>query len=152
MDIQISQVIDQDTFIHRFKELYRSFDQNTLTQLPALYKNSIIFIDPIHKLEGLDKLFKYFSSFNNPDLQCQFIFTNEIIGRNQAFFQWQMQYSHKRIYKGKLLVLSGGSLIKFSDKIYYHEDFYDMGAMLYQHIPIIGWLIRKINARMVQSK
>ena len=142
----------QDKFIEHFKSLYSSFDQQTLARLPEFYSGNITFIDPIHKLEGIDALSKYFSGFSSADLHCQFVFTNEIIGNNQAFFQWQMQYSHKRISNGKTLALRGGSLIKFSDKIFYHEDFYDMGAMLYQHIPIIGWLIKKLNARMVQTQ
>lgn len=150
MSIQVTSA-SHDTFIESFKNLYSTFDDKTLSQLPELYHSNITFIDPIHKVEGIHNLSEYFSSFNNPDLHCKFIFTNEVISNHQAFFQWQMLYSHKRISSGKSLTLNGGSLIKFNEKIFYHEDFYDMGAMLYQHIPIIGWCIKKINSRMVKS-
>lgn len=38
--------------------------------------------------------------------------------------------------------------IRFSDRIFYHEDFYDVGAMIYQHVPVLGRIIRFINQRI----
>jgi hypothetical protein len=42
----------------------------------------------------------------------------------------------------------GVTLIRFTDRIYYHEDFFDLGAMLYQHVPVLGSVIRYLNNRM----
>lgn len=38
--------------------------------------------------------------------------------------------------------------IRFTDRIFYHEDFYDLGAMIYQHVPVLGRIIRFINQRI----
>jgi hypothetical protein len=61
-----------------------------------------------------------------------------------------MHYAHPSLANGKPLVLNGGTLIKFNAQITYHEDYYDMGAMVYQHIPVIGWAVNKINARIAE--
>ena len=45
-----------------------------------------------------------------------------------------MHYAHRKIAKGKALSLAGATQIKFTHTISYHEDFYDLGAMVYQHI------------------
>ena len=35
------------------------------------------------------------------------------------------------------------------DKIIVHQDFFDGGAMLYEHLPVMGWAIRKLKERML---
>ena len=137
--------------IERFKQLYKTFDTETPAQLPKLYHPAIIFKDPIHELKGLAALTDYFASFCKQDNQYRFEFTNEVISHDQAFFQWQMHYAHPSLGNGKSLLFNGGTLIKFNAQIIYHEDFYDMGAMIYQHVPLLGWAVRKINARIAEQ-
>jgi hypothetical protein len=134
--------------VEQFKQLYQTFNTETTTKLPALYNSAIVFKDPIHQLKGIEALTGYFSSFCKSDTHYQFEFINQIIGQDQAFFQWQMNYSHPQLKNGKPLSLNGSTLIKFNSQITYHEDFYDMGAMIYQHLPVLGWAVKKINARI----
>lgn len=152
MDTQpVSSQTIQLLNIDHFKQLYSTFSSNTPAQLPQLYHPAVIFKDPIHELKGIAALTQYFASFCQADTRYQFEFTNEILGQDQAFFQWQMHYSHASLAKGEPLLLNGGTLIKFDTHIYYHEDFYDMGAMIYQHIPLLGWAVKKINARIAEQ-
>jgi SnoaL-like domain len=139
----------QATFnVEEFKQLYQTFDSEFTAQLGKLYSAAIVFKDPIHQLNGLSALTNYFAGFCNPATHCQFEFTNQILSDDQAFFQWQMNYSHPQLKNGQALTLNGSTLIKFNSHIIYHEDFYDMGAMIYQHLPIMGWAVKKINARI----
>ena len=138
--------------VERFKRQFQTFNSNTLIELPSLYAPEIIFKDPIHQLQGLTALRTYFASFLNPEMQCKFEFTHQLLGQNEAFFQWQMHYQHTQLARGKLLQLSGSTFIRFGNQIFYHEDYYDMGAMIYQHIPVIGWAVKKINARLTAEK
>lgn len=134
--------------VEQFKNLYQPFSAENLTKLHLVYSDTIIFKDPVKRLQGIDQLSAYFHSFCTPEVSCRFEFIDEIMGNDQAFFKWHMHYSHPRINGGQKLMLEGATHIKFNDRIFYHEDFYDMGAMLYQHIPVVGWLVKKINARL----
>lgn len=147
----ITQPIHSLFDVENFKALYQTFNSNTLLRLPWVYSPDIAFKDPIHQLQGLAALTAYFEEFCNPDTQCSFEFRNQLVSDGQAFFQWQMHYRHPSLKKGKMLTLDGGSLIKFNSHIYYHEDFYDMGAMIYQHIPVLGWALKKVNARLANN-
>lgn len=40
---------------------------------------------------------------------------------------------------------------QIDSRITHHEDFYDMGAMIYQHVPVLGWAVKKINSRLVSA-
>ncbi len=133
-----------------FKQLYKKFDSTTIANLSNIYCDTAVFKDPIHNVKGIEALREYFSGFCTPELQCEFEISNQIVAQGQAFFQWQMYYRHPRLKSGKALELNGGTLIKFDSKVFYHEDFYDMGAMIYQHIPVLGWAIKNINARMLE--
>jgi len=140
-----------DFNLNSFKSLYQTFDSEMLERLSEFYSPNIAFKDPIHQLQGLGALKDYFAGLCNPEQQCSFVFTNQVVTNQQAFLQWQMHYRHPRLNKGKRLTLDGGSLIKFDTSIFYHEDFYDMGAMIYQHIPILGWAVKSINAKLVNA-
>ncbi len=135
----------------QFKQLYRRFDAHLLDKLPDVYSPTIVFKDPIHELRGIDALRRYFAGLCDPELSCEFEITNEIVSHDQAFFQWRMIYQHPGLRAGKKLTLNGASLVKFNSNIFYHEDFYDMGAMVYQHLPLVGWVVKKINKRIAEQ-
>lgn len=137
--------------IEQFKRLYQTFNSYTLAQLPQVYSPTIIFKDPVHQLKGIVALSNYFAVFCNPAMKCQFDITNQIVSHDQAFFQWKMYYQHPRLKSGEVLTLNGGTLIKFNSKIVYHEDFYDMGSMIYQHLPVLGWAVKKINRYITEQ-
>jgi hypothetical protein len=145
MNTEASPLFDAENF----KALYQRFDSKTLINLQDLYSAAIVFKDPLHQLQGINSLKRYFASFLTTDMDCRFVFVNQLVNAEQAFFQWQMHYSHPRLQAGKTLLLNGGTLIKFHTTIYYHEDFYDLGAMVYQHIPILGWAVNKVNKHLV---
>ncbi|MET0355666.1 MAG: nuclear transport factor 2 family protein [Cellvibrio sp.] len=134
--------------IDQFRQLYQTFDIQTLNDLPKLYDPAIEFKDPVHQLKGIAPLKSYFANLCDPKTRCQFEFIEEILSDSQAFFKWKMYYSHPKLRAGKILTLDGGSFIKFNSHIFYHEDFYDMGAMIYQHVPILGWAVKKVNSRL----
>lgn len=145
MNIEASPQFDDENF----KALYQTFDSATLDKLQGLYSAAIVFKDPLHELQVLDALKRYFAGFFTNGMDCQFEFTNQLVDNEQAFFQWRMHYRHPRLHAGKVLLLNGGTLIKFHTSIYYHEDFYDVGAMVYQHIPLLGWAVNKVNKHLV---
>jgi hypothetical protein len=134
--------------IDRFKKLYQPFNATSLGLLDQVYSEDLVFKDPVHQLHGLTELHSYFSGFCTPEVYCEFEFLDQLTSDSQAFFHWRMHYRHPRLNAGQPLTLKGASLIKFNERIFYHEDFYDMGAMIYQHLPLVGWLVKKINTRI----
>ena len=77
-----------------------------------------------------------------------FEYTDELSGENWATISWLMHFRHPSLGGGKLISVRGITQIRFTDRVYYHEDFYDHGAMIYQHVPMLGGIIRFINQRI----
>ncbi len=60
-----------------------------------------------------------------------------------------MTYSHPKLRAGEKIQVMGNSLLRFDqNRVYFHRDYVDMGAMLYEHVPLLGAAIRYLKRRM----
>jgi hypothetical protein len=134
--------------IDDFCRVYQGLDKNNLSQLGLVYSDNINFIDALHNLKGLDQLSDYFSHLYGHLLYCNFNIEEVIQEEGKASIIWTMQYAHPKINKGKAIFVNGSSHLKFNEKIYYHRDFLDMGQMLYEHLPLLGGVIRTLKKRV----
>ncbi|WP_372881265.1 nuclear transport factor 2 family protein [Psychromonas sp.] len=135
--------------IDKFCRLYESLDKHNLDQLGLLYSDDINFIDALHNLNGLDQLSHYFANLYANLLYCHFSIEQVIEDQGQASVIWIMEYAHPKINKANAIVVNGCSHLKYDEKIYYHRDFLDMGQMLYEHLPLLGGVIRTVKKRVV---
>jgi hypothetical protein len=106
------------------------------------------FRDPAHALHGRLAVKNYLRSLYASTKYIKFDYLEEQIGEHTATIVWQMTFSHTSLNSGNPVEVRGVTLIRFTDRIYYHEDFFDLGAMLYQHVPVLGSVIRYINNRL----
>lgn len=144
------------TAINDFKEYYSHFSSQDMNALANFYSSDLSFADPIHQIHGLDEVKHYFASMCDNLTECRFEFVGETIGDSSAWFKWVMHYRHPRLKSNAPLSLTGATYIKFSDtkegcRISSHEDFYDMGSMLYEHTPVLGRCVRWLKQQLVNS-
>jgi hypothetical protein len=134
--------------INQFIQTYQSLNKDNLAQLTDIYHPDINFIDPLHQVEGLAALTGYFASLYENLVSCEFEIQAQLWQANQAALYWQMQYQHASLNGGKSVRVDGCSHLKFTDGlVIYHRDYLDAGAMLYEHIPLLGSAIRFIKKR-----
>lgn len=132
----------------RFKYFYENYLIVDLGHLKSIYHDHIVFKDPVHRIDGLDDMQAYFKNNSKNLIACEFKFIDEIIQHDSAHITWDMYFKHPKINGAKQTKVRGMSLIKFDDKIYYHEDVYDLGAMVYEHIPVMGKMMQWVKQRM----
>lgn len=137
--------------IDTLKSFYEEMEHAELQELDKFYHEEITFTDPVHQVNGLDHLKSYLeSSIKNVDY-CHFTFTDELFDDNGGYLSWQMRFAHPKVSDGAEIVVPGVSHLKFAEdegKIREHTDFYDMGALVYEHVPVMGWLTNKVKDRM----
>lgn len=138
------------TLLQTIRKLHLSFDKKALKSLGDIYSDDIQFRDPLHAVNGLNNLKDYYGTMMTDLIECRFEYHHsmEMAERGEAILFWTMHYRHKKLLGGKLLELTGNSHLLFNDKIYYHRDYFDAGSMLYEHIPVMGYAIRKIKKKM----
>lgn len=144
MNMEINQLAKQ------FAEGFAALDRHNLERLNDLYDPQIHFTDPLHDVRGLDELHSYFENLyaNISELQFEFLQCSAV-DDEQALLRWNMSYRHPRLAGGKLIRVPGCSLINFRQgKVYRHVDYYDAGALLYEHIPLLGQVIAWLKRRL----
>jgi len=135
--------------IGEFCRVYKGLGKNNLNQLGLIYSDNVHFIDALHSLQGLARLSDYFAHLYGNIIFCEFTIEDVIEGQGQACVIWTMKYAHPKINNAKPISVNGTSHLKFDSKIYYHRDFADMGQMLYEHLPLLGGVIRTVKKRAV---
>ncbi len=134
--------------IEHFKDYFRVLHQSDLSQLREFYSDRIVFKDPVHEIRGLVELEDYFTSMCSDLSDCRFEYLDELTSDSVAYIKWMMHFKHPKL-GNRLISVRGVSHLQISDKIEFHEDFYDMGAMLYEQLPLLGNVTRWLKLRLV---
>jgi len=131
----------------RFKDNFRDLKKADWSQLGELYSDDILFKDPVHEIRGLVTLEDYFTTLCAELNDCRFEYLDQLECDNACYVKWIMHFTHPKLGKDPIDV-RGVSHIRWSDKIDFQEDFYDMGAMLYEQLPVLGNVTRWLRVRL----
>ncbi len=136
-----------------FVEFYNQLNFSNLATLRDLYADNVEFIDPVHHICGLAALEQYFGHAYQNLQQCEFEMGAHGVGPHWGFVSWQMRFRHSAIGSGSLIVVDGTTELTYdaAGKIVRHRDYYDLTQMVYQHLPVIGWLTGKVRSRMAEA-
>lgn len=135
--------------IEQFERFYADLTQIDLDALNDLYADDVIFIDPVTQHKGLPALRRYFESLLENCDTCTFDIHTRICQEDQASITWQLNYTHPKLKGGKTIEVPGISVMKIEgNKICFQQDYYDVGAMLYEHVPVLGKMIRMLRNRL----
>ncbi|UJF18368.1 nuclear transport factor 2 family protein [Vibrio sp. SS-MA-C1-2] len=132
--------------IDDFCKYYQDLSKDKISSLSTLYQQDAVLEDPVHKLTGLNNIEEYFSRLLENISYCQFDIETIVIQDQTAFITWVMRFAHPKINQGNEIAVPGVSHLLFIDKINYHRDYYDLGGMLYEHIPLLNMIIKKIKS------
>lgn len=152
MNAEVKLPIDQaKQLVNDFKTLYQTLNASNIHDglIEKVYRDDVQFKDSFHEIDGINDFIKYCDSVYENVRYSTFDFHNEMISDDQAMLTWTMNYAHPQLNGGNNIAVKGASHILFSDKVYLHQDYIDGGELLYEHIPVLRWVIKKLKARMV---
>ena len=133
--------------IRNFVDNLNSLSSSNVNEvLQKNYVSNIEFIDPIKRIHGLEELTNYFLDLYKSVDYCHFKINNYISCEDRYSIQWEMKLRHQRLSKKEEIILDGASFIRFQDnKACYHRDYYDLGALIYERMPVLGGIVKKIR-------
>jgi hypothetical protein len=141
---------EQPLWLAKFVDSYQQLSIDNLQLLAGIYHQDIVFIDPMHQLKGFDNLKNYFDNLYRQLSYCEFNIEQVITQADEAAIYWQMSYQHPQLNSGKMVSVQGSSHLKgVGDKVIYHRDYLDLGAMLYEQLPLLGRVIHWLKNRAV---
>ena len=134
---------------NRVREAYSGLNGDHLGDLQALeslYSKDISFEDPSHAIQGRGALMDYFHKRVAGLDTCQFRFHRTVINGTDLFLSWTLSFAHPRLNAGQLIRVEGASYLRSRNgQVYYHRDYFDLGAMLYENLPLLGRVIRRVK-------
>ncbi len=138
----------------RIREAFNNLRAESMEILDSFYSPEVVFQDPLGRIEGLSALKQYYAHMYENVLSIRFDATDELVQGDKHVLIWSMYLRARSLNKGNEVVLDGNSVLHFDadDLVRFHRDYFDMGAFIYVHIPIVGYVIRKINARLELPK
>jgi len=134
----------------RFKNCFKTLHDTDLDQLQTIYADNVVFKDPVHEIRGLVGLEDYYLSLCAELTDCRFEYLDELKNESSGYIKWLMHFKHPKL-GNRLTSVRGVSHLKIGEKIEYHEDFYDMGAMLYEQLPVLGNITRRLRLRLASG-
>ena len=135
----------------RIEKVYNELNANTLGVLDNFYDANVEFHDPIGTVNGLKNIKAYYGNMYKNVKSISFQFHDFIIQDQNVVATWTMTYSVDSLNSGAPIKVEGNSFIKFGgaeNKAIYHRDYFDVGSMVYEHIPFLGYFVRKIKHKL----
>lgn len=136
--------------IERIERIFNQLRADNTEILNDFYHPDVHFLDPIGEIRGLEEMKAYYRGMYKNVNEIRFDFPDHTVQADTHFATWIMTYSVDQLNGGRDIVVSGVSDIRFDPEtnlVIYHRDYFDMGEMVYEHISVIGRLIRYIKGR-----
>ena len=132
------------------ESFFNAVSRDTMHVLDDFYASDVHFIDPLGELHGLPALRAYYERMYEPVTAIQFYFPSIQLIENEAFATWTMTFSSSKLKRGRSIVVDGLSHIRFGadGKVIYHRDYFDVGAMVYEHVPVLGFFTRYLKRKL----
>ena len=145
------QSVSEQSVSERVLEFYGNVASGDFSKVESLYAEDVHFEDPTHAINGRDRLKAHFKTLYDNCNSCSFKFHQTVDTNSEIFLAWTMFISHPRIRGGKIVRVEGSSFIKTHDgQVIYHREYYDLGSLVYENLPIFGPLTRFIKSRLAR--
>jgi ketosteroid isomerase-like protein len=132
-------------------DLYHKLDKHNLHLLTEVYHPDVVFEDSAHRLEGRRALCEYFQALYSNVIRCEFVIHEQQQVGDSGFITWTMKLLHPKLKSGKPILVNGASHLKFSQgQVVYHRDYFDLGEMVYENLPLLGALVKTVKQRLGQ--
>ncbi|GAA0239973.1 nuclear transport factor 2 family protein [Marinomonas primoryensis] len=142
-----SKMDAKSLLIERFKAFYQDVKHPQLDKIDDVYTEDVWFKDPVHELRGADKLHAYLSAMCVNVHSGRFEYLDQVVSDNTAYIKWNMHFKHPKL-GNKTITVRGVSQVQFNERIYYHEDVYDLGELIYEHVPLLGAVVKGLKKRL----
>jgi hypothetical protein len=135
-------------WLSNFIRAYSQLGTTNIDSLNGVYHPDVEFSDPMHQVSGLDELLDYFHQIYSNVGSCHFVIDHVFESGSEAAIYWTMTFTHKNLNGQRPITVQGHSHLKEQDGlVIFHCDYLDLGAMVYEHVPVLGRVLRSIKQR-----
>ena len=142
---------EEKAAIERFVDfISRLSEENIRAKARKVYAADAYLNDTLKESIGIDRIEAYFIETARAAEEITARVEDVAESGGNYYFRWTMNVRFKKFKKGETVRSIGMSHIRFNSagQVVLHQDYWDSGSNLFEHIPVVGWLIRRIKARL----
>ncbi len=124
---------------------------NSAERAEALYAPTLHFSDSLMHTRSRDDVVAHFQGLVDAETQVEVQMLQTLISGSDIYLVWSMQSQFTPVRKTVVSDSIGITHLRFNERgqVIMHQDFWDTGQGFYQHVPVLGRVIRSINSRFV---
>lgn len=129
--------------LRKLIDWYETLGVESLSGLPDYYCEDCYFKDPFNETRSRTDIHGIFSEMFEKLESPRFVFDDIISDGLKAFVTWRFEFG----WRGRRMTIQGGSHLRFSvdGRVEYHRDYWDVAEELYEKLPVLGWILRRIR-------
>lgn len=134
--------------IERFQALLGNFKGPRFRErVREVYAEEVWFNDSLKTVRGVDELERYLGRSADALDSGTVEFLGLTAENGDYFFRWRMSLAFAKLDRGTIHESVGMSHVRFDreGRVVLHQDFWDSTNGLFEHVPALGWLLRKVK-------
>lgn len=137
--------------IGRFQSLLSDFKAPDFAErIHEVYAEDAFFNDTLKTVRGVDEIEAYLVASADAIEKGTVEFLDGVADNGNYYFRWAMTIRFKRLARGEDKHSVGMTHVRFDSdgKVLLHQDFWDSTGGLFEHVPGLGWMLRRAKKRL----
>ena len=134
-------------YIHFYEELT---PERLAAEASEIFSPEIHFKDPFNDIHGTGVVIELFERMFTQCATAHFSVLDWSERDHNAFLLWRLDYRLRRWQPSKDREIIGTSRVLFADdgRAIEHIDYWDAAHHIYEHIPVLGAILRRLKHRL----
>jgi len=137
--------------VDRFRALLSDFKAPDFRErVRDVYAEETFFDDTLKTIRDAAEVERYLAASADAVEVGTVEFLDLVVSNGDYYFRWEMTLEFKKIAKGETHRSVGMTHVRFDrdGKVVLHKDFWDSTNGLFEHVPGLGWALRRAKARL----
>ena len=137
--------------IEGFQNLLSDFKAPDFAErVSEVYAEDAFFNDTIKTVHGVEHIREYLVESGEAIDKGEVEFVDLVSDNGNYYFRWVMTIQFKKFARGEDTRSIGMTHIRFNSqgRVVLHQDYWDSSAGLFEHVPILGWMLRRTKRKL----
>ena len=130
----------------RYRRFLETLSPETLDGLSEQVTDDVRFKDPFNDIRGREAYERALRHMYDTLGEVRFTIGHALSDGNTCLMQWRFESQ----LRGRPWTMEGASRVRFAEdgRVAEHIDYWDAAENVYERLPVIGWLLSRVRARL----
>lgn len=131
---------------------FGSFSPASLGRLSEIYAGNASFVDPFNEVSGIAAIRHVYADMYAQLADPRFEVLQSISEQGRCVLTWNLHF--RRSGSEQAHCIHGASVLQLDEegRIVTHRDYWDPSRQLYEHVPVLGILMRYIRRKLSAAR